>query len=216
MHEVLFRVAGDEAYAAATRETGATIELWCNDHCDLLYVSGDGCKTVRSHVADLVGIQNEIENEGELILVTEDCLRAYEYNNAKQDIAAHDCLLLQPIRYDQGDKLLRVLSLCSENLTELYQTLRTHSTVSVESKRRIESISHDRPLITLETVLTPLSDRQEEAIVLACEEGYYSIPRETTTDELAGALGIDRRTYEEYLRRAEKKLILSIVDYLYE
>ncbi|MFC4540511.1 helix-turn-helix domain-containing protein [Halosolutus amylolyticus] len=218
MYEVTFRVEGDDAYSAPTRETGATIELWCNDHCDLLHVSdGDGgaADAVRSHVADLVGIRDEVRNDSELILVTADCLRKHEYDNIKQDVVAHDCLLLQPIRYKRGEKFCRVLSLTAENLADLYETLREQSTVSVESKREIETVSQDRPLMTLETVLTPLSTRQREAVVIACERGYYSIPRETTTQALAEELGVDRRTYEEFLRRAEQKLVESMVEYMY-
>lgn len=218
MHEVTFRVEGDDAYSAPTRDTGAMIELWCNDHCDLLHVSsGDGAvaDAVRSHVADLVGIREKIENDRELILVTADCLRKHEYDNVKQDVMAHDCLLLQPIRYKRGEKFCRVLSLSAGNLTELYETLQEQSRVSVESKREIETVSQDRPLMTFETVLTPLSPRQREAVVIACERGYYSIPRETTTAELVAELGVDRRTYEEFLRRAEQKLVESMVEYMY-
>ncbi len=57
------------------------------------------------------------------------------------------------------------------------------------------------------TLLPDLSPRQREALVTAFEAGYYEIPREATTEELGEALGVDRRTAEEHLRRAENKLL---------
>jgi len=46
------------------------------------------------------------------------------------------------------------------------------------------------------------------------EAGYYEIPRKATTGELAGRLDVDRRTFEEHLRRAEKKLLPALVDHV--
>lgn len=47
-----------------------------------------------------------------------------------------------------------------------------------------------------------LSDTQRETLDLAISEGYYAIPRETTTDELAAQLGISDQAVVERLRRA--------------
>lgn len=46
-----------------------------------------------------------------------------------------------------------------------------------------------------------LTPSQREALILAVEEGYYSIPREISTDELAGKLGISDQAVSERLRR---------------
>jgi len=40
MYEAIFRVSSGGTYEVATSGTDTTIELWCNDHCDLLHVSG--------------------------------------------------------------------------------------------------------------------------------------------------------------------------------
>lgn len=58
-----------------------------------------------------------------------------------------------------------------------------------------------------ERVASTLSDRQREAIQLACRSGYYEWPRETSATELAGEFGVDKATYLEHLRKAESKLL---------
>jgi len=56
-----------------------------------------------------------------------------------------------------------------------------------------------------------LTDRQREAIVLAVEEGYYDIPRDCTTVELAETLGISDQAVTERLRRAIVRLVTNTI-----
>ena len=58
----------------------------------------------------------------------------------------------------------------------------------------------DRPL-------DALTDRQSETLRTAYELGYYEVPRETTTDEVAAAVGVDPSTAAEHLQRAERNLL---------
>jgi len=52
-----------------------------------------------------------------------------------------------------------------------------------------------------------LSARQQEAIALARERGYYEWPREVTAGDLAAELGVAKTTFLEHLRTAEAKLL---------
>jgi predicted DNA binding protein len=54
-----------------------------------------------------------------------------------------------------------------------------------------------------------LTEPQREAIMLAAEKGYYDIPRNCTTQELADVLGISDQAVTERLRRA----IVALVTY---
>ncbi|ELZ25595.1 bacterio-opsin activator HTH domain-containing protein [Halosimplex carlsbadense 2-9-1] len=56
-----------------------------------------------------------------------------------------------------------------------------------------------------------LTERQREAIVLAVEEGYYDIPRDCTTVELAEQLGISDQAVTERLRRAIVRLVTNTI-----
>lgn len=51
-----------------------------------------------------------------------------------------------------------------------------------------------------------LTDRQRELLVVAEQEGYYQIPRETTQGELASILNLAPGTVSEHLQRIEAKL----------
>ena len=212
MYEATFLIRGDVAYADATAGGDVRVALWCNEHCDLLHVRGDGTATeaVRAAVDAAVGVADVLERGREAVVVTDACLRPHTEGNVERYLERHDCLLLPPLRYEDGGKLVRVLTLDAANLAAFYEDVRASFDVTVRSKREVRAISQDRPLLAADA--PALSDRQAEAITAAWDEGYYEIPRETTTTALAAAMGVDRRTFKEHLRRAEAKVVGALVD----
>ena len=55
--------------------------------------------------------------------------------------------------------------------------------------------------------LDALTDRQREVIETAFEMGYYEVPREVSTEDLAAELDVDDSTVAEHLQRAERNLL---------
>lgn len=212
MHEALLGIEHPGAYADATAGTDTTVELWCNDHCDLLHVSGAGGEEVLAHVEEAVGVRERIVEGDERLLITGECLKELGEDPIEARLADHDCLLVPPLRYAEGRKWCRVLALDPANLTGFYRDVATEFPVTVERKREVGSVTADRPLLTLDSALPDLSPRQREALQTAVEMGYYQIPREHTTADVASALGVERRTAEEHLRRAENKLLGALAE----
>jgi predicted DNA binding protein len=214
MYEALLRVDAGGAYEAATDGTDTTIELWCNDHCDLLHVSGDGSDAVLTQVEATVGVGERMRQGDEQVLITDDCLKSHTEDNVERYLASHGCLLVPPLKYVDGAKLVRALALDAGSLSAVYRDLAEEFPVTVESKREIRSVTPDAPLLTVDALLPDLSARQREVFVTAYERGYYELPRETTTAEVAAVVGVERRTAEDHLRRDEKKLADALAEYL--
>ncbi|NHX36738.1 MULTISPECIES: helix-turn-helix domain-containing protein [Halolamina] len=213
MHETTIRIADDTAYGVATAGNEATIELWCNEHCDLLRVHGpaDG---VIDYVERRVGVQDRVRDGEEELIITQDCLKQHEEGNIETYVQRHSCLLLPPLRYEHGTKRVRVLALDGQRLTELFRDLTDDFDVTVDSKRTINVPVSGSPLLRAEHLVPDLSPRQHEVLLAAWERGYYEIPREVTTAELAESFDLDRRTVENHIRRAEQKLVNAIADHL--
>jgi len=55
--------------------------------------------------------------------------------------------------------------------------------------------------------LDELTDRQQEVIQTAYDLGYFEVPREASTADVAAELGVDPSTVTEHLQRAERNLI---------
>ncbi|MFC7045311.1 helix-turn-helix domain-containing protein [Halobacteriaceae archaeon GCM10025711] len=214
MHEATLRIESDGPYAAITQGSDARVELRCNDHCDLLRVRGDDPEAMLERIRGVVGVQDHLVEGDELVAITAACLKPHDEPTIERYLAEHDCLLLPPLRYADGAKFSRVLALDPGNLTDLYRDLVDEFDVTVEAKREITTVSGDVPLLTLADALPALSTRQRQVLVAAYDRGYYRIPRETTTAEIADAIGIDRRTAEEHLRRAENKFMDTLIEYV--
>lgn len=61
-------------------------------------------------------------------------------------------------------------------------------------------------------VASVLSVRQREALEVALRLGYYEIPRQTTVNDIACQLECAPGTASEHLRKAEQKLLTSIIE----
>jgi hypothetical protein len=62
-----------------------------------------------------------------------------------------------------------------------------------------------------ESLLSKLTLRQRQMLLTAYALGYYDVPRKISSDDLSKHLGVDKSTIVEHLRKAERKIIASIV-----
>ncbi len=62
-----------------------------------------------------------------------------------------------------------------------------------------------------EDLLSPLTDRQLEVFETAVEEGYYDVPRQATHKDIADNLGCAPSTVDEHLRKAESRVVTSLI-----
>jgi DNA-binding CsgD family transcriptional regulator len=62
------------------------------------------------------------------------------------------------------------------------------------------------------SLLSKLTPRQRQMLLTAYALGYYDVPRRISSDELSRHLKVDKSTLAEHLRKAERKLIGSIIE----
>jgi hypothetical protein len=60
--------------------------------------------------------------------------------------------------------------------------------------------------------LDAVTSRQQEVLETAFEMGYFDVPREVTTDEIATTLDLDPSTVREHLQRAQKNLFTDLLE----
>ncbi|MFX0092279.1 MAG: helix-turn-helix domain-containing protein, partial [Candidatus Hodarchaeota archaeon] len=58
------------------------------------------------------------------------------------------------------------------------------------------------------------TSKQQEALTLAFQEGYYELPRKIILESLAKEMNVGRRTFEEHLRKAERKIMAFLIPIL--
>ena len=65
---------------------------------------------------------------------------------------------------------------------------------------------------TLEICVDGITEKQEAALEIALEDGYYETPRETDLGELAETLSISESAVSQRLNAAETKLVRAFLD----
>ena len=60
-----------------------------------------------------------------------------------------------------------------------------------------------------------LSEQERNSIIEAIKLGYYEYPRRINLDELAKIMELSKPTLEEYIRKAEKKIMIRLFNELY-
>lgn len=73
----------------------------------------------------------------------------------------------------------------------------------------LEGIGEYRP--DMRQLASLLTDRQQELLELAIDEGYYEMPRRATLRDLAEQANISAGTVGEHLRKIESKVIMELV-----
>lgn len=119
----------------------------------------------------------------------------------------HDCIpQIQAVQ--SGSIIVRLTVPRREVLREIITDLRSvGATVSVEWL-----VAGGDSGATTEIDVNTITDKQQEALELAHESGYYETPRETDLTDLAGELGISESAASQRLNAAETKLVKAFLD----
>ncbi len=98
-----------------------------------------------------------------------------------------------------------ILCVIGENkqLKRLLEVFRSFADVKIISYRSAVFEKHD--------ILSSLTTKQRNIILIAKNNGYYEYPREINVNQLSEKIGISKSTTVEHLRKAEKQLISQIL-----
>lgn len=114
--------------------------------------------------------------------------------------------ILWPAIWRDGLERYTVVVPSRAALTGLVENLERLGDVRIE---KVSEVGADALAVTVP--LADLTDgftaKQLAAMQLAISEGYYDTPRRTSAEELAAKSGVSRSTYEEHLRKAERRAL---------
>ncbi len=75
----------------------------------------------------------------------------------------------------------------------------------------LKDVSVQRPTFHQDDLLAALTDRQREVLIAAKRYGYYNYPRRMNAEELAKRVGVSKATLVEHLRKAEGRLMATLL-----
>ncbi len=117
-----------------------------------------------------------------------------------------EVFLTQPIFFKGGYQYWEVASHDKKAIQKVYAKIK-----KLKGKAEIISLKQTKHvLFSAEPVIGKLSDKQREAFTLAYSNGYYSVPREKSLEEIAAIANIPYTTFRERLQRAEAMIMANV------
>lgn len=191
------------------------IQLWCNTQHDILELRGENDdleKAITDLEKDLGTITRIFPGHGHVQLVFELC----ECSKFPLDpiFDKYDCLELPPIKYFAGREIVNLL-VTPEDAGLILEDIRREdpdAKVNVLKLAPLKDADNPYPhYLPLDDLKENFTDKQLIALTNAFKNGYYELPRMVLLEGLAKKMNIHRRTYEEHLRKAEKKIMSYLI-----
>lgn len=217
--ELQFRVAFEGALTDFTRRhPQAVVSLWCDWRREVVEIAGADEAAVEALGKRLAEVSTFVERYplggGTHVLVM-DCIDL-PHDFVYRAVDTAHCVHVPPTRFEAGYEHYTVMSFSEARSRHLFKALKEEGrAVELLQKRalKVQPLLNTRS-IPLLALVSRLTDKQVDALLLAARHGMYDSPRRTTAAAIADGVGLSRSTFEEHLRKAENRLMLDLVPYL--
>ncbi|MHA2389404.1 MAG: helix-turn-helix domain-containing protein, partial [Candidatus Hodarchaeales archaeon] len=192
-----------------------TIELWCNSQNDILEFKGPKDTLDRAILEleqDFGSVIKAFPERNHVQLVVKLC-KCTEFP-LDTIFNKYDCLELPPTKYVAGREIINLIVTPDDAGLILEDIRRQESVaeVNVLKLAPLKTTSSPYPFyLPLNELKESLTEKQQITLGIAYKKGYYDIPRAIPLKNLAKEIAISRRTFDEHLRKAEKKVMSFLV-----
>jgi predicted DNA binding protein len=223
-YELVLRVEHDCPYTNFSKGIPRAVTThWCSNDKDVLEISTPpeiNQEHLDREVTKLVdGLGAKVIRE---VTINQN-LRIIVYNhrfssmkqNVNEIIERCNSVEIQPTTYRDGSEWYRVVAFSDVDVRALYEILAKFANVKTISQAVFpDSSIKSSIMISSSSLLGKLTKKQQNALTSAIALGYFDIPPRTSTESMAEKYGVARTTFEEHLRKAEEKILKSLLPYL--
>ncbi|UCE13702.1 MAG: helix-turn-helix domain-containing protein [Candidatus Heimdallarchaeota archaeon] len=207
----------------SNRHPNIEVQLWCNTQHDIIELipRGLGEKKVKEILEKaIIDLEEEL---GSVVKIYPEKFRVqllFKFCRCAEFpldavFSKYDCLELPPTKYFAGKEILNLIVTPSDTEMILEDIKGTVPAAKVNVLKLAPLKSGDQPYpfyLPIDDLSKMLSERQHQALLLAFKNGYYDTPRpKGLTESLANEMSIGRRTFDEHLHKAEKKIMNFLV-----
>ncbi len=122
-------------------------------------------------------------------------------------VLTDDFFFIKPIYWKSGFEYWTVASYDKKVLARLPLLVKKH-----RGQIKLISLRKGTVDLFLPTALSDLTPKQLSAFTKASASGYYVVPRKTSVKKLAQNMRVPESTFREHLRKAEAKILSSIIE----
>jgi predicted DNA binding protein len=218
LFEVVLKITHDCPFADISRKYPAVkMFTWCNGEHDIYELFSENQEQYTAAIAELSKLANMVEESSDqhkAHLIIENCNCTRE-NSISKNIQDFDLLHVLPVIYSQGWEYYRVIVFKHGDLTKLLGRLEKRG-FAYEILRKVpfDGFIASSLTLTADALFSGLTDRQMDALLTAYRNGYYLFPRKSDIQTIAAKKRVPRTTFQEHLKKAENKIVASLVPYI--
>ena len=223
-YELTLRIEHDCPYTKFSQKIPKAVTThWCSNDKDVLEISTPSEVTpeqLEMEVALLVRrlgakiIRNIAISSNLRIIVYRHRFSSMK-QNVNEVIERCNCVEIQPTTYREVSEWYRIVGFSDVDVRALHEILSKFATVKTISQDvHPDSSIKNSVMIPSSSLLGKLTKKQQNALRSAVALGYFDIPPRTGTESMAEKYGVARTTFEEHLRKAEEKILKSLLPYL--
>lgn len=217
LFEIVMKVSHDCPFGNLSRRfPSMRMSVWCNHEHDVIEMIADSeeYRVAYGLLSRIGGIVEESFDGDKIHLVTKKCFCTFE-NSIGRKIEACNMLYIAPVVYNHGWEYYRIIAFKHEDLKQLLDWF-DEKDVEYEILRKapFEGFIASTFTLNADVLFSGLTAKQMDALVAAYNYGYYNLPRRNDVKTIAGKRRIPRTTFQEHLKKAENKLIRSIMPYM--
>lgn len=218
LFEVVFKVTHDCPYCEISKKFPRLKMFdWCNREHDVIEVvldKPDEYSAVMNEMSNIKGIVAKSSDLHNVHFFVKKCYCKNE-DSVTKIIDEFDLLQISPIVYRYGWEYYRVIAFKHEDLKGLIQRFeRKGFKFEILRKADFDGFIASSLTLTADALFSDLTEKQMDALLTAYSNGYYSLPRKTNVKDIAIKKRVSRTTYQEHLKKAENKLVTSLVPYV--
>jgi predicted DNA binding protein len=215
--EISFRAQYDYPFIAMSgRHPGLPISMWCLFNRELLQVPTRDPATLQS-------IEREINKAGRVVDKWEEGGDARIFMLQKCTCGDTDSpwnvwepldfVDAPPAVYKDGWGYFRLIGFDETRTRDLFREMNSRGPTELIRKREL-SLSVLPSSVWVNSLFAELTEKQIDSVLKAHRYGYYTSPRQITTENIARGQGLSRSTYEEHLRKAENRIMGALIPYM--
>lgn len=220
LSEVVLKVTHDCPFGNISRKfPSLRMFTWCNREHEIIEVIVEKQEEYSAVMEELskiekMGLVTASSDRHKAHIITKTC-SCTEDNSVVRNIDAFDLLHVSPVVYDQGWEYYRLITFRHEDLRKLMQRLEEKGFVfDVVRKVPFDGFIASSLTLTADALFSDLTEKQMDALLTAYNHGYYRLPRKNDVQTIASKRRVARTTFQEHLKKAENKLVVSLVPYI--
>jgi predicted DNA binding protein len=190
---------------------------WCNGERDILELILDkqeDCSAIMKELSKIAFVTAESCGAGNVHVVTRGCACDKE-GSITNIIGGFNLLHVSPVVYEQGWEYYRIVAFGQKEVGALLKKFEEKG-FEFEVIRRVpfDGFIASSLTLTADALFSDLTAKQVDALLTAYNYGYYHLPRKADVKTIASSRHIPRTTFQEHLKKAENKLLVSLAPYV--